>query len=782
MSAEALMKVCEDLGIRLARAGDRLKVDAPRGVVTPELRADLTNHKSALIAILRAREEGSQRQVPLRTPLPPPVSRPFRSITGPDTAELVDPGSRGAAPGGRRAESSEPASAADDARFRREAQTLRHAAEELAQMRAADEAARRTDTEAQRNGAAAIATHVPAVADQTRAAAEAASAARADESSVAAEVSIGDTLTRLPEVEATQAHRSLSASDQAARQAESQRRANELSEVRDRLLAEAQRWAARENEIVAEIESLRQEAQIQQARLKELEQLRSQEAETLRHLRETLDHSSQELERERAEIEAIRDRLEVETRNLAEERERLRLDQESLDAAAEEGRRLEVEARHRVELMENERIEESRRQAEAESKRVEQEARLHAEMEEQRVAELEAVRRRLEEESRLRADRERRVRAEIEGLRRAGEDQQRRLEAQERLRGEAEARVKQEAGRRQTEEWARRSVEVETQRQEEAKARLRQEAERERLDREARLRSEMRSHGIAEPGAATALSNGAPLLGSSEATLEEFFMEEDAASPSPETNSAAGSAAIDQTSTSPAASTSETQPAVPVGPELQLLRAPRFDPVLEDARPRHPAVTPEVRDQLKNSDPATRAGALRELGRTDDDQAFELINGSFDDPATEVRNAAARALYTLFPDRAETFTRALREGDADRRRRIGAALATSGLAANAIEDLTGESRDRTYDAFSLLFLMAKAGEVLPLMQAIEAHPNPEIRLAVVKLLALSGQAEIVPSLRRLAVRGSLSADVRSAIMEAIYQISNQAKEAAKSMA
>ncbi|HEY5405348.1 MAG TPA: HEAT repeat domain-containing protein, partial [Pyrinomonadaceae bacterium] len=99
-----------------------------------------------------------------------------------------------------------------------------------------------------------------------------------------------------------------------------------------------------------------------------------------------------------------------------------------------------------------------------------------------------------------------------------------------------------------------------------------------------------------------------------------------------------------------------------------------------------------------------------------------------------------------------------------------------------IANLTGESREKTYDAFSLLFLMAKAGEVQPLMKAIEDYPNIEVRLAVVKLLALSGQPEIVPAFRRLAVRGSLPSEIRSAVMEAIYQISSQNRETETSAA
>ncbi len=177
--------------------------------------------------------------------------------------------------------------------------------------------------------------------------------------------------------------------------------------------------------------------------------------------------------------------------------------------------------------------------------------------------------------------------------------------------------------------------------------------------------------------------------------------------------------------------------------------------------------------RLASDDSNERAQSVLALSRLNTDEAFEQICAAFDDPMEEVRNAAARAIYDLSEDRADSFTRALRESPVERRRHIGAALAGSGLAEEAIGNLTGESRDKTYDAFSLLFLMAKAGEVAPLIRAIESHPDNEVRLAVVKLLALSGQHEILPSFRRLAVRGSLPTEVRSAVMEAIYQISSQ---------
>jgi len=186
----------------------------------------------------------------------------------------------------------------------------------------------------------------------------------------------------------------------------------------------------------------------------------------------------------------------------------------------------------------------------------------------------------------------------------------------------------------------------------------------------------------------------------------------------------------------------------------------------------------DISERLQSADSSQRAAALVDLAEAGGDESFTLITKSFDDPSVEVRNAAARALYSLQPDLAASFTRALREASAERRRKIGAAIAASGLAANAINSLTGEGRDRTYSAFSILFLMAKAGEVQPLMQAVAKHPNVEVRLTSVKLLSLSNQHQILPGLRTLASRDALPAEVHTAVMEAIYQLSNQSREVA----
>ncbi|HEX8163984.1 MAG TPA: HEAT repeat domain-containing protein, partial [Pyrinomonadaceae bacterium] len=169
---------------------------------------------------------------------------------------------------------------------------------------------------------------------------------------------------------------------------------------------------------------------------------------------------------------------------------------------------------------------------------------------------------------------------------------------------------------------------------------------------------------------------------------------------------------------------------------------------LSGIEPEDVSIIPKsIQLRLGSEDAAERAASVRALARLDTDEAFHQICAAFDDPAQEVRDAAARALYDSAEDRAESFTRALRDSHPERRRQIGAALASSGLAEEAVSQLTGESRGKTYDAFSLLFLMAKAGETAPLIRAVESHPESEVRLAVVKLLALSGQQEVLPSFK-----------------------------------
>jgi hypothetical protein len=151
--------------------------------------------------------------------------------------------------------------------------------------------------------------------------------------------------------------------------------------------------------------------------------------------------------------------------------------------------------------------------------------------------------------------------------------------------------------------------------------------------------------------------------------------------------------------------------------------------------------------------------------------SFHQIAESLDNSPPKARGSIVRVLYDLDPDRATSFFNlALRERPLEDRRLLGAALASSGLVNEAIQDLIGDSYANYYYPFSILFLAAKAGEFQALMRVIENHPSIELRVAVIRLLASSGEPEIAPAFRRLAQISSMPAELRLALTESIKQI------------
>jgi HEAT repeat protein len=181
-------------------------------------------------------------------------------------------------------------------------------------------------------------------------------------------------------------------------------------------------------------------------------------------------------------------------------------------------------------------------------------------------------------------------------------------------------------------------------------------------------------------------------------------------------------------------------------------------------------------DERWTRDIATLRQAAQELAQRRNQRParanpFDQIAALLDDPAPQIREKAVRDLYEMDPDRAATLVNdALRDGSPEERRRIGSALADSGLLYEAIDDLMAENHDHCYSAFSLLFLVAKAGVVEPLSSVIEKHPSLDLSLAVIRLLAASGEPEVATTLQRLASNTALAPELRSAAAESISQL------------
>jgi hypothetical protein len=166
-----------------------------------------------------------------------------------------------------------------------------------------------------------------------------------------------------------------------------------------------------------------------------------------------------------------------------------------------------------------------------------------------------------------------------------------------------------------------------------------------------------------------------------------------------------------------------------------------------------------------------RTNVQRAVPVTSAGDSFHQIAESLDNSPPNARGSIVRVLYELDPDRATSFFNlALRERSLEDRRLLGADLASSGLVNEAIQDLIGDSYANYYYPFSILFLAAKAGEFQALIRVIENHPSIELRVAVIRLLASSGEPEIAPAFRRLALISSMPAEIRLALTESIKQI------------
>lgn len=490
--------------------------------------------------------------------------------------------------------------------------------------------------------------------------------------------------------------------------------------------------------------------QVESRRQAEVDQGRRRIEEERRYLDLMMKSKAQEDELRRAAEQAMQ--------KVEEEILRIRAEETARELAAEEARRLADEAvRKRA-------AEDGRRAAEAEAqRRADEEARLRAEVEAQLRAEAEA-RWRTEDEARRRTEAQARSRAQEEAERLAAIEAQRVAEAEEKRRIE-------ELTRRRAEEKAQREAEEEARRQAQAQEKLREESEsRDRADAAAQQRSHLEARIRAEVETKLRAEEDERKQGLSTpketpvGAIDEWFAAETGQSTDPVATKSTGyEFKHDQQSFDGSDYPDEFRP-------VSLPETAEFG---------ESEIAASTRNGLGSHAANDRAHAVAELATVGGEDAFHCICETFDDESPAVRIAAARALSEFQGDRGAAFTRALREALPERRQRIGSAIAASGLAKAAIESLTGDSRDKTYDAFSLLFLMSKAGEIQPLMHAIETHPNSEIRLAVIKLLALSGHPEILPAFRQMAHYDSLPAEVRSALTDAIHQISQPRAKSAQ---
>jgi HEAT repeat protein len=173
---------------------------------------------------------------------------------------------------------------------------------------------------------------------------------------------------------------------------------------------------------------------------------------------------------------------------------------------------------------------------------------------------------------------------------------------------------------------------------------------------------------------------------------------------------------------------------------------------------------------INDPEPTVRASAVTSLGEIEHESVFTPVIMAFADESREVRAAAARSLSRMNFDRAEGFVRMIETDDEETLRKVAQACTKAGMVTQAIDRIISEDRRLAYEAFSLLSLLVKSGEMQPLADAITNHAEINVRLALIRLLGTATGPEVAKLLRHLVVRDGLPEKVRSALMEVVYQV------------
>ena len=482
---------------------------------------------------------------------------------------------------------------------------------------------------------------------------------------------------------------------------------------------------------------------------------------------EALRMAADEIALRHVEVEAAREEADAEAGRLVEAQARMRAAAEAAAEAEVERALLEAEINQRMETARR-LLEGARDREREEQERLQEETRFHAEEQQHRLAELELMRTTAEAESRQLAEKEQQILSQINSLRFVDAETRKRIEDAEvrrraaddayrlvaekvqRVEAEAHARAKEEEQMLAKLEAERRTVAVEAQSRAAQEKRIREEIEMfHRLEEQERPRLEAATLQRTEAEARLQqlrerLQAEVEVRVATEEKLNVAGQHKDIASDQPAATSWQGHRPENLTQAVSSADT-ETPKAFTVAlaaaHEKEATAAGDLDGFDDINSETASTVTPSIFTYLNSVDPYKRAAAVAELARSRSQDAFSLIANCFDDHSPHVRNAAARAFRKLEPNRTvDFFNRALEGASAERRRNIGAAIADSGLATEAINNLGGDNREETYNALSILFVMAKTGEVKPLVGALEAHPDDEIGKAVAKLLTLSGHS------------------------------------------
>ena len=178
-----------------------------------------------------------------------------------------------------------------------------------------------------------------------------------------------------------------------------------------------------------------------------------------------------------------------------------------------------------------------------------------------------------------------------------------------------------------------------------------------------------------------------------------------------------------------------------------------------------------------DSEAAVRSQAISSLAAINHESVFPAVLIGMADESREVRAAAARSLTHLSFERTDAYIRVLETRDQELQIAVAKACIKSGIVSQGIDRLATGDRRQCYENFAIFSLLVKAGQTESILDAVINHPNLDVKLTIVRLLTNTGEPEVFEQLRQLAVQPGLPEELRTTLLEAMYQLDNSSNPA-----
>ena len=164
-----------------------------------------------------------------------------------------------------------------------------------------------------------------------------------------------------------------------------------------------------------------------------------------------------------------------------------------------------------------------------------------------------------------------------------------------------------------------------------------------------------------------------------------------------------------------------------------------------------------------------RSKAVSILSEFDHETVFEAIVLACADPSREVRAAAARAFSRLSFDRADAWARIIETNEQGRMIHAARAAIEGGFVERSFDRLIHRDAKYAYEAFVLVTLLIKAGELDLIFEMLRNHGDTQVKRAVIHVLSVTKNENSLTVLYTVLEDKQLSAKFKEDIDKAIAE-------------